>query len=374
MAPIAIGMVLLSIALLFDGLLRAAGRAGVSGLASIAQGVSALAAGASLLGLGLGPRAGALAYLIGAAFRLAVSAWTSRDLWRGAPVSSPSWGAPWTLVRESLPLALSSVFVVVYFRIDAVILHAFQGEHAVGLYAGIYRIFEVFALLAVTFRSVLFPVMARAADGPRQALGVMCRRSIRLHLLFTLGVAVFFTFQRDLITRVALGAPYAAAAPALAILVWALPGSYVADTLMFLLTARRRQSLGTWAVAATAAFNVVLNLALVTRISFVGASIATVASEWLCCVLLFALFARDVPVPGIARALVRPALAGGLLVLALGALSPWRPQGIGGLALALGAAAAMYGGALALVGAVDRDDLARLRGWTARARGAGSPA
>src|SRR2546425_963343 len=60
--PIAIGMVLLSVALLFDGLLRAAGRAGLSGLASVAQGVSALVAGAALLGIGLGPRAGALAY------------------------------------------------------------------------------------------------------------------------------------------------------------------------------------------------------------------------------------------------------------------------------------------------------------------------
>ena len=276
--PIATGMVLLSLALLFDGLLRAAGRAGTSGLTSVAQGIASLVAGAALLGIGLGPRAGAIAYLVGAAFRLGAAAWASRDLWRGTVSGDPAWGAPWRMVREALPLALSSVFIVVYFRIDAVILQIFQGERAVGLYGGIYRIFEVFALLAVTFRSVLFPVMARAADGPREALGALCRRSIRLHLLFTLGVAGFFTFYSGPIVRATLGSAYAAAAPALAILIWALPGSYMADTLMFLLTARRRQSLGTWAVAATATFNVGLNLVLVPRWSFLGASIATVAA------------------------------------------------------------------------------------------------
>src|SRR5206468_2593398 len=136
--------------------------------------------------------------------------------------------------------------------------------------------------------------------------------SIRVHLLFTIGVAVFFSFHRELIARAALGSAYAEAAPALAILIWALPGSYMADTLMFLLTARRRQALGTWAVAATAVFNVGLNLVLVPRISYLGASIATVASEWLCCALLLALFVRDVPMPGLERLLWRPALAGGL--------------------------------------------------------------
>src|SRR4029453_11307053 len=177
-----------------------------------------LVAGAALLGVGIGPRAGALAYLVGAAFRLASSAWASRDLWRGTAPRIPSWGEPWRLAREALPLALSSVFVVVYFRIDAVILQMVQGERAVGLYAGIYRIFEIFALLAVTFRSALFPVMARAADGPREALGALCRRSIRLHLLFTVGVAVFFSFQASGIVSAALGPAYAAAAPGLAIL------------------------------------------------------------------------------------------------------------------------------------------------------------
>ena len=60
-------------------------------------------------------------------------------------------------------------------------------------------------LISAAYRSVLFPVMARAADGPREALGVLCRKSLRLHLLFTVGVAVFISFQARQVIEVILG-------------------------------------------------------------------------------------------------------------------------------------------------------------------------
>lgn len=369
--PIVIGMLLNSTALLFDGLLRAAGRAGRSGMNLTLQSVAALACGALLLRLGLGPLAGAYAFLVGAIVRsLSAFVW-SRDLWRRDAV--PATLAPATvrygmLIREAFPLALSGIFIALYFRIDSVVLRTLRGDQAVGLYAGAYRMFEAFAMLAVTFRTVLFPFMARTADGPGGSLAVLCRKSIRLHLLFTFGVAVFFTFEAPAIVRVVLGPGYAAAAPALAILMWALPGSYMADTLLFLLTAQRRQSLGTWAVGITAAFNVTLNLLLVPHLSFLGSSAATVASEWLSFALLFAMFQRAAPVPGIVTVVWRPIVAGAALAAVLAATSSWVPPGIAGLAIAGVGSLAAYALVLGMLGAFGQEDLALLRGVLPGAR------
>ncbi len=387
--PIVAGMLLNSAALVFDGLLRAAGRAGRSGLNLTVQSVTALACGAALLGFGLGPLAGAYAFLAGAIVRtISALAW-SRDLWLAptgaksvdssiADVTSnfaktgdatsadvaattPLPPTPLALLREAVPLALSGIFIAIYFRIDAVVLRALHGNQAVGLYAGVYRMFEAFAILAVTFRSVLFPVMARAADGPAGSLGVLCRKSIRLHLLFTFGVAVFFTFEAPAIVRAVLGPDYAAAAPALAILIWALPGSYMADTMLFLLTAQRRQSLGTWAVGITATANVILNLALVPRFSFLGSSAATVASEWLSFALLFAMFQRAAPVPGLGGVVWRPVVAAGVLAAGLAATSSWGPEGVAGIAIAGIASMTAYTLVLIGLGAIGREDLQLLR-------------
>ncbi len=385
--PIVAGMLLNSMAVVFDGLLRAAGRAGRSGLNLTVQSVAALACGAALLGFGFGPLAGAYAFLVGAVVRTISALVWSRDLYlapKGAKAFGVSGGAvaaevsgvsnsvvaagaakhaakPFALLREAVPLALSGIFIAVYFRIDAVVLRTMQGDHAVGLYAGVYRMFEAFAILAVTFRSVLFPVMARAADGPKGSLGVMCRKSIRLHLLFTFGVAVFFTFEAPAIVHAVLGPDYAAAAPALAILIWALPGSYMADTMLFLLTAQRRQSLGTWAVGITAVANVTLNLALVPRFSFLGSSAATVASEWLSFALLFAMFQRAAPVPGIGGVVWRPVIAASVLAAGLAATSSWGPQGIAGIAIAAVASMTAYTFMLIALGAIGREDLQLIR-------------
>jgi O-antigen/teichoic acid export membrane protein len=378
-AVFAVGMLLRSVALAFDGLLRAVDRAGATGLAVLCSSVTGLALATALVLGGRGVMGGAIAYAASGLVHLAVAAWAARDLWPAhatgdaaaprpeaaagpAPAAPVPWSSRLGMLRECAPLALSGFFIMLYFRIDAVMLHALQDDRAVGLYAGIYRVFEAFAMLAVAFRSVLFPVMARAADGPREALAVLCRKSLRLHLLFTVLVAVFFTVESGTILTIVLGIPYAAAAAGMSVLIWALPGSFMADTLLHLLIAQRRQALGTWAVGATAVFNVALNFALIPRFSFVGASAATVASELVCFGLLFAIFRSGVPAVSLLRTAWPPILAGASAACALAWLAPHLPPDLAGLAVAGGATCAVYGAALVLLGGLGPADLAAVRG------------
>ncbi len=377
-AVFTVGMLLRSAALAFDGLLRAANRNGAVGIGVLCSSVTGLATAVALVLGGLGVTGGAIAYAVSGLVHLAVVAWLARDLWRGrpdaatvlpgcpaegapSPVSIP-WRGPWGLLRECAPLALSCVFIALYFRIDAVMLHALKDDRAVGLYGGIYRIFEAFAMLAVAFRSVLFPVMARAADGPRDALAVLCRKSLRLHLLFTVLVAVFFTVEARAIITIVLGRPYEPAAAGLSVLIWALPGSFMADTLLHLLIAQRKQALGTWAVGAAAAFNVALNFALIPRFSFVGAAAATAASELLCFGLLFAIFRSGVPGISLVRTALPPVLAGAATAGALAWIAPHLPPTPWGLLAAGLATLAVYVAALAPLGGIGRADLVAVRG------------
>ena len=384
-----LAMLMNSSALLFEGLLKSAGRAGIAGLSVVAQSATALAVGLALVLSGAGALGGACAYAAASLVHVAAAALASRALWRAdraratvrgmapapemhtSPASAPapvSAGAPspaprtardamhsrLALLRESAPVALSGVFIALYFRVDSVMLHAMKGDHAVGLYGGIYRFFEGFVLLSAAYRSVLFPVMARAADGPPESLAILCRKSLRLHLLFTIGVATFFTFEARTIVTLVLGQAYAAAAPGLAVLIWALPGAYMADTLLHLLTAQRRQATGMRVAVVVALFNVGLNAVLIPRFSFVGASVATAASEALCFVLLFSAFHMAARGASLARAAWPPLAAGALMAGTLVITLPHLPSGPAGLALAVPVAAAAYVTALVLLGAVGR--------------------
>ncbi len=353
MAVLGVSMTLGSAAGLFEGLLRAQGRPGLVGVSLAAASATSCVIVLLALAWGLTPWLAAWAQCAAQVVHLAVAAWGARQVGRDtAAVSAGESPVPSrrALLREALPLALSWVFIALYFRIDAVMLHAMRDEHAVGLYGGIYRFFEAFAMLTVGFRSVMFPFLARAADGPAEGLAVLCRKSLRLQLLFTVLVAVSFGFLgRPLLTFV-LGPAYAEAAPGLAILMWALPGSFMADTLLHVLIAQRRQSLGTWAVGATALLNVGLNLVWIPRASYLGASAATVVSEATCFALLFMLFRRGVPRVGLARDAWRPLVAGLALAAMLALGVPHLPQGVGGMLLGFVLAAAGYVGVLALLG------------------------
>jgi O-antigen/teichoic acid export membrane protein len=362
-----LSMLINSSAMLFESMLKSAGRAGIAGLSVVAQSTTALVVGLTLVFSGAGLAGAAVAYLLASLVHFVAAAWCARALWRRAPDGAGAERAPnpaprvaWqeriALLREAAPLAVSGVFIALYFRVDTVILHVVRDEHAVGLYGGIYRFFEGFVLLSAAYRSVLFPIMARAADGPAASLGVLCRKSLRIHLLFTIGVAVFFTFQARAIVTLVLGAAYADAAPGLAVLIWALPGAYMADTLLHLLAAQRRQSAGARVTIAVAVFNVLLNLILIPRFSFVGASFATAASEALCFGLLFAVFRAETGGVGLLRTAWPPLAAGGVLAAGLALAAPLLPATTIGLLLAGILAVIVYTAALIGSGALGRSE------------------
>jgi O-antigen/teichoic acid export membrane protein len=381
-----LAMLVNSLAMLFEQILKAGGRAGTAGLSVLAQSATAVTVGTALVLARMGALAGACAYLAAGFAHLAAAAWCSRAHWWPPAAGRPGAEPPGervarrlAMLRESAPLAVSGVFIALYFRVDAVLLHVFRSEREVGLYGSIYRFFEAFVLLSAAYRSVLFPLMARAADGPAEALRALCRRTIRLHLAFTVGVATFFSFEARRIVTLVLGPAYAGAAPGLALLMWALPGAYMADTMLHLLAAIRRQHLGARAAMATAVFNVALNLALIPRFSLMGAAAATALSEALCFGLLLMAFRSAVPTRGVMAAAAPPLAAGALLAAGLAVTGRALPSTTMGLALSAAVALPAYALALLATRAVGPAELAVLRDLVPKGRSrpikmAGKPA
>jgi O-antigen/teichoic acid export membrane protein len=363
-----LGLLLISVAVLFECLLRNDGRAGAAGLALVVQSITALSTGVVFLLLGFGIYTGACAYLCGAIVRLiAASGWAAKH-WR--PLANfRSWPNPFgqhrpqgqelrstlLLVRDTAPLALSGVFFILYFRADTVMLERLAGPQAVALYGSVFRFFEAMVLVSVAYRSVLFPVMARRADAI-ESLAALCRKSFRLHLMFTIGVAVVVTILSPNIVALVLGPKYGAAAPVLAAVVWALPAAYMIDTLMHLLAAQRRQLASARAVTIAAFANVLFNALCIPRWGASGAAIALIGGELVCFGILLAEFRRTVPGVGLARALRAPLLAGVAAAFTMSALAPVGPGGVSGMVLSGCVGILVYLLVLSLLGAIEPED------------------
>ncbi|HHO77189.1 MAG TPA: flippase, partial [Deltaproteobacteria bacterium] len=182
-------------------------------------------------------------------------------------------------VRKALPFGLSAFFVMLYFWVDSVMLSFMKGNEVVGLYNAAYRIVLVFTLIPAAIVNALFPVISRYFKTSYENLISIYENSFKYLLLMGLPVGVGVTFLADMIIPLIFGSSYNPAVPVLEILIWA--GVLMFPTTLFgtVLASIDRQNLGMYAVGFCALINIVLNMILIPRYSYLGAAYATVITE-----------------------------------------------------------------------------------------------
>ena len=259
---------------------------------SIADAVEAIATVAGALVLirrGAGPEAFLWMYaglkLVNALMVWAAASRMGEFSWRPRPELWPP------LVRSALPLGLAGLLMALYFRLDVMILARLKPPDDVGQYGAGYRFLEAFTVLPTMIMSVLAPVLARSF---MEGSGVLQRRyGLAMHLVSVIAIGVSvggaMTAWRVLPALPGFSA-YDGGGVALAILSPAAGLILVGTIAQGALTAAHRQQRLLRISAAGLAFNLLLNLLLIPPYSYVGAAIATTATE----VLLVALSLREV--------------------------------------------------------------------------------
>jgi O-antigen/teichoic acid export membrane protein len=148
--------------------------------------------------------------------------------------------------------------------------------------------------------------------------------------------------------------PYSA--QALAVLIWFLPFSYVNSVTQYVLIAVNQQRFLTVAFLIGATFNIIANLLLIPRYSFMGAATVTVLSE----IVLFAPFyysvRKNVGALPWWRIVWQPALASAIM----GGVTWWLLPRLHVL-LVIALAAVVYFAGLLALGAITAEDVALAR-------------
>lgn len=183
------------------------------------------------------------------------------------------------LMREALPFGLTSFFVSIYFWIDSVMLFNMKGDDVVGLYNAAYRLIIVLLVIPSVVNTSLFPVMSRYFMSSKNMLRFVQQRSFRYLTVLGLPIGVGTTLLADRIIVLIYGTAFSGSSVALQILVWAAILSFIGSAFSRLLGTSNRQTSVTKITAVCAAENVLLNLLIIPRLSYIGASLTTVAAE-----------------------------------------------------------------------------------------------
>lgn len=199
-------------------------------------------------------------------------------------VSRPRLTFDWTFQRTMLstafPLMLNDFLSTAFFRMDVAILQPMKGDTVVGWYNVGYKFIDGLNIIPSSFTLAVFPVMARYAEGARDALLRTTVLSLRWLVMLALPICILTVRYADGIILAFGGPEYLPhSATALRLLIWFLPFSFINSVVHYVLIAVNQQRYLTRAFVIGVGFNLVANLALIPRFSYQAAAVNTVLSE-----------------------------------------------------------------------------------------------
>ena len=182
------------------------------------------------------------------------------------------------ILHDCWPLILSGTAIMIYLKIDMVMLGGMVGDQAVGIYAAATRVSEVWYFIPVIVVSSMLPSIIETKKISEELYYLKLQKLFDLMAGMALVIAILMTFFADMIIRILYKANYAGAGPILAIHIWAVPFVFLGVAQSSWDIAENLTSLAMRRTLIGAVINVVLNFVLIPHYSGFGAAIATVVA------------------------------------------------------------------------------------------------
>lgn len=183
------------------------------------------------------------------------------------------------ILPEALPFALTGLFTTIYFYIDSVLLSVMKGAEAVGLYNAPYRLIMVLLFIPTVISTAVFPAMSRFHATANDSFRLIYKRYFKYMAIVSVPLGIGTTLLAGQIIALIFGVAYGNSAIALQILIWATVFIFLTAAFLRLFETSNRQMIVTKIAAVGMVENVTLDVILIPRFSYVGASIATAATE-----------------------------------------------------------------------------------------------
>lgn len=188
------------------------------------------------------------------------------------------WVIAKKLLKDSWPLIFSGLAIMIYMRIDQVMLGKMLGDESVGIYSAAVRLSEAWYFMPLTIVASVFPSIIEAKKQNEELYYRRLQKLYDLIIFLAIVVSLPVCLFADWIIEVIYGFAYKGAGDVLAIHVWVgvFAALNVASGKWFLaegytVLALKRNLYG-------AVLNVALNMLLIPEMGLRGAAFATLIS------------------------------------------------------------------------------------------------
>lgn len=196
------------------------------------------------------------------------------------------------LLRQAWPLILSGIVIMMYMRLDQIMIGEIIGDKGVGLYSVSTRFTELWYFIPSIFATSFFPKLVEKFNIDKKNYYDVCLKLLKLLFVISFSIAVFFTFFSNFIISFLYGKEYIMSVFALQISIWT--GIFVfwgvaAGNMLVIENLNKHNLIKS---VQGLLLNVILNLVLIPKYGINGAAIATLISQFYASYFYYAFFKK----------------------------------------------------------------------------------
>ena len=182
------------------------------------------------------------------------------------------------LIHDSWPLMLSGLAVMLYMRIDQIMVAEILSDEMAGVYSAAIRVSEVWYFIPIAIVNSVFPSVIMAKKKDEKLYYDKLQKLYNVMVMISIGFALPMSFIADSLIILLYGSAYSLAGSVLLIHIWAgvFTSLGVASGRWYLIEPQSTGIFYRTALGATA--NVFLNLWLIPLMGIAGAAWATLIS------------------------------------------------------------------------------------------------
>lgn len=183
------------------------------------------------------------------------------------------------ILKMAAPLALSVVFNLIYFKIAIIFLSVMKSEKDVGIYGAPFKVLESLIAFAAIFAGLLLPLLSRFYKENRGKFLNIFKKGTSVLIIFVVPMCIGTIFFAQEIMTLAGGDEFSGSANVLKILIFAVSAIFFSHIFGNTAIACHQQKKIMWIYLGIAILSIILNLILIPKFSYLGASIAVTISE-----------------------------------------------------------------------------------------------
>ncbi|MBI2650471.1 flippase [Candidatus Woesearchaeota archaeon] len=213
------------------------------------------------------------------------------------------------LTLEALPFAITVLFYSLYFYIDSVMLSKMRGLYEVGLYSAAYNLTIALIFIPTIYINAVFPSLSKFYVKSKESLKFAYKKSLLYMSVAALPITTVLFFSGSNIIHFLYGPGYGKSVLVLQIIAITVLFRFISFVNAITMVSIDRQKQRLYLQGITAGINIALNLILIPAYGYIGAAIATVATEFFLFISYFSPILNYFQNWGDSTTLVKPVIA-----------------------------------------------------------------